>query len=156
MRNSPDEYKRNWDDFLLQTPKHLLETNKLLLSAQDENSKDLPEFSLPQNGNTDRCPSVIPEPYKVRHGIEGQIYRFYYKLDYDLCLSPLLDKGSKFLPSNSLILLYNIVKYNIETLVNGIKICGLFNIEYDKKYHQIVNTPNGEREYAVFSAFLTE
>lgn len=154
MRKHPDEYKRNWDDFLLQTPKHLLETNKLIQSSRKEQSLGLPEFSLPLNGETDRCPSVEPETYKVRHGIEGQIYRFYYKLEYDLNLSPSLNKGIKYLPAGSLILLYNIVKYNIKTLVNGIETCGLFKIAYDENYHQIVDTPNGEREYAVFSAYI--
>lgn len=155
MRKTPDEYKRNWDDFLLQTPKHLLETNKLLESPELPNCSSLPEFSLPTNGSSNRCPSVIPENYTVRHGIEGQVYRFYYKLEYNLSLAPILNKGLKYLPSGSLILLYNIVKYNIKTLVDGIKMCGLFEIAYDEKYHQIVNTPNGERDYAVFSAYLS-
>lgn len=154
MRNIPDEYKRNWDDFLLQTPKHLLETNKLLVSSRPANCDSLPEFSLPTNGSNNRCPSVVPENYTVRHGIRGQIYRFYYKLEFNLSLAHSLNKGLKYLPSGSLILLYNIVKYNIKTLVDGIKMCGLFNVSYDEKYHQIVDTPNGEREYAVFSAYL--
>ena len=42
----------------------------------------------------------------------------------------------------------------MDTLVNGIETCGLFKIKYDQNYHQLINTPNGEREYAVFSAFL--
>lgn len=155
MRATPDEYKRNWDDFLLQTPKHLVETNKLLESSRTESSNDLPEFNLPNTGNSTRCPSVIPEAYTARHGIEGQIYRFYYKLAYNLHLSPVLNKGFRHLPAGNLILLYNIVKYNMQTLVDGIEMCGLFKIKYDHNYHQIVDTPNGKREYAVFSAFLS-
>jgi hypothetical protein len=42
----------------------------------------------------------------------------------------------------------------MKTLVNGIETCGLFKIEYNPTYHQMVDTPNGIREYAVFSAFL--
>jgi hypothetical protein len=84
MRPTPDEYTRNWDDFLLQTPKHLLDTNKLLESSRASDSKYLPEFNLPKTGENNRCPSVVPESYIVRHRIEGQIYRFYYKLEYDL------------------------------------------------------------------------
>ncbi len=154
MRATPDEYKRNWDDFLLQTPKHLLETNKLLESSRSPESTFLPEFDLPETGDSDRCPSVVPESYIVRHRIEGQIYRFYYKLEYDLNLAFGLNKGLRPLPKGSLILLYNIVKYNIKTLVNGIETCGLFKVKYDPQYHQMIDTPNGMREYAVFSAFL--
>lgn len=154
MRSTPDEYKRNWDDFLLQTPKHLLETNKLLESSRTAESSYLPEFNLPKIGVSERCPSVMPESYIVRHRIEGQIYRFYYKLEYDLSLSLTLNKDLRPLPKGTLILLYNIVKYNIKTLVNGIETCGLFKIKYDKNYHQMIDTPNGKREYAVFSAYL--
>ena len=154
MRSTPDEYTRNWDDFLLQTPKHLLETNKLLESSRTTDSECLPEFNLPKTGDSNRCPSVIPESYIVRHRIEGQIYRFYYKLEYDLNLAFDLNKGLRPLPKGTLILLYNIVKYNMETLVNGIETCGLFKIKYNPQYHQMINTPNGIREYAVFSAFL--
>lgn len=154
MRPTPDEYTRNWDDFLLQTPKHLLENNKLLESSRASDSTNLPEFNLPPAGDNKRCPSVVPESYIVRHRIEGQIYRFYYKLEYDLNLAFDLNKGLRPLPKGTLILLYNIVKYNMKTLVNGIETCGLFKIKYDHQYHQMVDTPNGMREYAVFSAFL--
>ncbi len=155
MRSTPDEYKRNWDDFLLQAPQHLLETHKLLESSRAHAANDLPEFNLTDTGNSTRCPSVVPESYTARHCIEGQIYRFYYKLAYDLHLSPILNKGFRHLPAGNLILLYNIVKYNMQTLVKGIEMCGLFKIKYDPTYHQIVDTPNGKREYAVFSAFLS-
>lgn len=156
MRSSTDEYKRNWDDFLLQTPKYLLETNKLLESSRPLCNKGLPEFNLPKIGSNDRCPSVIPELYVVRHGIEGQIYRFYYKLEYDLRLSIHNDKRARSLPKGTLILLYNIVKYHMETLINGITASGLFKIKYNPNFHQIIDTPNGKREYAVFSAYLNK
>lgn len=149
-----DEYKRNWDDFLLQTPKHLLEVNKFITSSRAENDQSLPEFHLPETGQSVRCPQVIPEPYFARHGIKGQIYRFYYTLAYELSLSEKLSRNMSFLPQNSRILLYNIIKYDIKTLVDGIRAGGLFNVQYDENYHQIVDTENGRREYAVFSAFL--
>ena len=154
MRPTSDEYKRNWDDFLLQTPKHLLETNKLLESSKALNDTRLPEFNLPETGDSNRCPSVVPESYIVRHGIAGQIYRFYYKLDYDLHLASSLNQGLRPLSKGTLILLYNIVKYNMKTLVNGIEASGPFKINYNPSYHQMIDTPNGMREYAVFSAFL--
>ncbi len=37
---------------------------------------------------------------------------------------------------------------------SGIKTCGLFNIQYDNMCRQIISTPNGNREYAVFSAYI--
>ena len=154
MRSTPDEYKRNWDDFLLQTPKHLVETNKLLVSSKTVSDNGLPEFNLPDTGDSNRCPSVVPESYIVRHRIEGQIYRFYYKLDYDLNLADSLNNGLRPLPKGTLILLYNIVKYNMKTLVHGIEASGLFKVKYNPEYHQIIDTTNGLREYAVFSAFL--
>ena len=153
-RQTPDEYKRNWDDFLLQTPKHLLETNQLFQSSRTNDDKRLPEFSLPEDGDTDRCPSVKPEPYLVQHGISGQIYRFYYRLSFNLSLIANNKAIQKQLPSGSLILLYSIIKYDLDSLVEGIKACGLFDVQYDNMYHQIVSTPNGCREYAVFSAFI--
>tara|TARA_Y100000588_G_scaffold394902_1_gene518192 strand:+ start:3498 stop:5006 length:1509 start_codon:yes stop_codon:yes gene_type:complete len=155
-RDTPDEYKRNWDDFLLQTPKHLLETNQLFHSSKKENDSKPHEFSLPENGDTDRCPPVKPEPYLVQHGISGQIYRFYYRLSYNLSLIDSDKNIQKQLPRGSLILLYSIIKYDLDSLVEGIKAYGLFNIQYDSMYHQIVSTTNGSREYAVFSAFITE
>lgn len=157
MQETPEEYKRNWDDFLLQTPRHLLESKNLLKSSIT-NNLTLPEFILPQRPRDDtRCPSVVPEPYIVRHQIKGQIYRFYYKLAHALELEKtkeLSETLARSLPKGTLILLYSIIKYNMKTLVEGIEKCGLFKIEYDETYHQVVDTPNGKREYAVFSAYL--
>lgn len=96
----------------------------------------------------------MAEPYSARHQIEGQIYRFYYKLAFDLKLRKSEEQEIRQLPKGTLVLLYNIIKYNMRTLVTGIEKSGLFKIKYDPNYHQVVDTPNGEREYAVFSAFL--
>ena len=154
MRSMPDQYIRNWDDFLLQSPRHLLETKKLLKSSQSITNLE-PEFTLSQEGSkNDRCPPVMPEKYIVRHQIEGHIYRFYYKLAYDLELVNNPQQVIRSLPKGTLILLHSIIKYNMHTLVNGIKKCGLFDVMYDENYHQVVDTPNGKREYAVFSAYL--
>jgi len=155
MRSVPDKYIRNWDDFLLQTPRHLLETKKLLKSHKPKDDVELPEFLLPiDNSNTNRCPPVRPEHYIVRHQIEGHIYRFYYKLAFDLELTNFDHKTIRPLPKGTLILLHSIIKYNMHTLVNGLETSGQFSISYDENYHQVVDTPNGKREYAVFSAYL--
>ncbi len=149
MRSEPDEYKRNWDDFLLQTPKYFLKYMNLFESTKEKNCLELDEFEI----SNSRCLPVIPEKYVGRHKIEGQIYRFYYKLGFDLKLANIHEEIRQ-LPKDALILLYNIIKYNIQTLVSGIEKTGLFKINYNPNYHLIVNTNNGVREYAVFSAFL--
>lgn len=155
MRSTPDKYVRNWDDFLLQTPRHLLETKKLLKSNKPLHSTELSEFLLPSdNADNERCPPVKPEHYIVRHQIEGQIYRFYYKLAFDLELANGAQHMVRPLPKGTLILLYSIIKYDMETLVNGIEKSGQFKVNYDKNYHQVIDTSNGKREYAVFSAYL--
>jgi len=156
MRAVADEYKRVWDDFLLETPRHLLETKKLLISHRKSSNKELPEFTLPKNKQaSERRPATIPEPYLARHKIKGQIYRFYYRLAYDLSLASHLEKESALLPKGTLTLLFNIIKYDVKTLVKGIEQCGLFKIKHDEYYHQIVDTLEGKREYAVFSAYLS-
>lgn len=155
MRPTPDVYKRTWDDFLLQTPKHLLETTKFLTSSRPDDSDELPEFRLSQNPDeNNRCPAVEPEPYLARHQIKGQIYRFYYKLAFDLSLAKSINKNLQSLPKGTMILLYNIIKYDMESLVAGIEKCGLFKIECDYNYRQILDSSNGIREYAVISAYL--
>lgn len=153
MRSTNDEYIRNWDDFLLQTPRHLMHMRGLLESSRNECSIETPEFMLSTEQNT-RCPPVKPETYIVRHGIKGQIYRFYYKLAFDLDIAKTLNQTSRPLPKGTLILLHSIIKYDIQTLVRGIEASGLFKVKYDHSYHQVVNTSNGTREYAVFSAYL--
>ena len=156
-RNVPEEYKRTWDEFLLQTPKHLLQTKKLLHSEWTSDNTEPAEFEVPNEFYLkSRCPQVTPEPYLARHKIEGQIYRFYYELAYDLQLSDTLDNETRALPKGTLILLYNIIKYNMQSLVDGIEKCGLFKIKYDDNYKHIMDTANGIREYAVFCAHLTD
>ncbi len=153
MRAIHDEYIRNWDDFLLQTPRHLMHTRGLLESSRNENSTEPSEFMLPADQNN-RCPPIKPETYIVRHGIKGQIYRFYYKLAFDLDIAKSLHQTSRPLPKGTLILLHSIIKYDMQTLVRGIEASGLFKVKYDPSYHQVVNTSNGTREYAIFSAYL--
>jgi len=154
MRSSPDQYKRNWDDFLLLTPKHLMESKGLLESSRPDGASSLPEFSLPDNDESnDRCPSVEPELYTAQHGIKGHIYRFYYKLEHDLKLIS-SSAGTSYLPAGSLVLLYNIIKYDMRSLVNGITKSGVYSVRYDENHHKLIDTSNGVREYAVFCAYI--
>ncbi len=87
----PRRFQRTWDGFLLLTPHHLLET-KELHSSRPADSKEPPEFTLPKEHQEfdrikeERCPQVVPEPYLVSFKIEGQRYRFDYRLAFDLAL----------------------------------------------------------------------
>src|SRR5262252_3780583 len=165
MQDKPDEYSRNWDDFLLQTPHHLLQNLGILRSrrpAEDDQDGVFvapDEFILPAENveaklrkaanqcRLRRCPVVEVADYTAPHGIKGQVYRFNYYLDYDLELA----RTDKKLPAHSEIVLYSIIKYNIESLVEGIR-KRQFKVNYDRPIE--IKTENGVREYAVFAAYL--
>ena len=161
MRDTPDDFRRTWDGFLLLTPHHLLETTDLLHSSRPADSKEPPEFTLPKEheefdrSKEERCPQVVPEPYHVSYDIEGQRYSFDYRLAFDLALGAGAASSQIHKPKGSLLTLYNIITYKMTTLVEGIKKGRLFRkVAYDPNYHKRVDTPNGVREYAVFSAYL--
>lgn len=169
MREESDEYDRTWDEFLLQSLHHLLETSKSLESSQPNQSEELPEFTLPRlldynreenkakyleakKTRDDRCPPVIARPYFTSSDIEGQIYSFEYRLTYDLGIP---DERVHKRPKGSRVTLYNVIKYKMPTLVEGIKKGGIFKkVKYLPDFHQAVRTSNGVREYAVFSAYF--
>lgn len=165
MQDEPDEYSRNWDNFLLQTPHHLLQNLGVLRSRRPPVSEDetgfVPpeEFVLPpENAEGEfaeaanesrlrRCPRVEVEDYSAPHGIKGQVYRFNYYLDFDLELT----RYKKQLPAGSEIVLYSIIKYKMDTLVEGIR-KRHFKVNYEGPKQ--IRTENGVREYAVFLAYL--
>ena len=162
MRDIPDDQRRTWDGFLLLTPHHLLEMKDLLYSSRPSDSKEPPEFTLPKEHEefdrikAERCPQVVPEPYLVSYEIEGQRYRFDYRLAFDLALGAGAASRQFQKPKGSLLTLYNIITYKMTTLVEGIKKGRQFrNVAYDPNYHARVITPNGVREYAVLSAIWT-
>jgi hypothetical protein len=157
-----DKYTRSFDEFLLQTPHHLLKNIGILRSIKPPEAIDsYDEFIIPE-GKADepleeitecclrRSPDVIPKPYAASHGIEGHIYRFYYRLDYDLEMP----KKRLRIPAGTEIVLYTIIKYNIETLIEGIK-KRRFQVLYDPDYHQRLEIHDVRREYAVFVAYLS-
>ena len=164
MHGEKESYKRIWDDFLLQTPRHLLDAN-LLISHQTPESKALREFELAEEGmprfgdiNNRRCPEVVPRDYQPFDGIRGQVYSFEYRLEFDLSTAI---EGVKR-PATSLVTLYDIIKYDLKSLANGIRRRGIFEVEFIDEGESpdyaalIVETENGKRKYQVFSAFLSE
>jgi len=152
----PDKYERSFDDFLLEMPRYLLDVAKIFESSI-ENNNDLPEFVLSQNNTSQkRYPEIKPEPYIVHHGIKGDIYRFYYKLDFDLNMSESFDKNCPFIKKGTSILLINIIKYNIASLVEGISKGMQFSVDYNKKNNIYLKDATKERDYTVLSAYLEE
>jgi hypothetical protein len=60
---------------------------------------------------------VVPEPYLVSYEIEGQRYRFDYRLAFDLALGAAAASRQIHKPKGSLLTLSNIIKYRMTTLV---------------------------------------
>jgi hypothetical protein len=167
-----DIYTRKVDEFLLQTPYHLLNNIQILrpvhkagnkVESVQRNSKNPPatyqEFVLPDGVTADldearatmqrRSPEVVAQPYTASHGIEGHIYRFYYRLDFDLEMP----SKNLCLPAGTEISLYNVIKYDMNSLVGAIR-KRRFEVEYDPEYHLAIETDGVVREYAVFLAHL--
>lgn len=151
----PEQYKRNWNDFLVRMPRYLMETKGFIESFGGSNSfKREFESGLSDSENKKRFPELRVDPYAAQHGITGKIYRFYYKLSFDLRLSEKISKDIYPLPSGTNILLVNIMKYDVNSLLNAIKNGMAFNVQYDKKFNAILDTRTGEREYITFSAYI--
>jgi hypothetical protein len=158
----PDTYTRSFDEFLLQTPHHLLNNIGILRSIKPPESSDYyDEFTIPDEKPGEyleerrscrlrRSPDVDPKPYAASHGIEGHIYRFYYRLDFDLEMP----KKRLRIPAGTEIALYTIIKYNMKTLIEGIT-KRRFQILYDDNYQLRLEVNDVVRQYAVFVAYLS-
>lgn len=131
-----ETYQRNWDEFLLQTPRYLLTIAKLLDSA------DSTEFIQESNAE-----EVTQEDYIGPFNIKGKVYSFRYRLKSDVSLT----NSHISRPEGSPIVLYDIIKYDLGTLMNAIEQQKLFdNVTKDEKT-RTVSTENGERIYQLFS-----
>jgi len=162
-------YTRNWDDFLLQTPHHLLQNLGVLRSRRPLNDADEDgayhapeEFVLPDDKpgqfqaektrvREERCPEVDVSDYSASHGVKGKIYRFNYILSFPLEMV----KEKRQLRAGSEIVLYSIIKYDMPSLVRGLE-KRQFRVNYNPAYHKAIDTENGRREYAVFIAYLLQ
>ncbi|HXD31830.1 MAG TPA: hypothetical protein VN643_11980 [Pyrinomonadaceae bacterium] len=149
MRDELDQYSSSWSDFLLETPVYLLRELKVLSSSKPKLNNEADEFFIPDDDlRSVRCPPVPPETYSF-HGIEGQVYRFLYRLSFDI-EAPLsgvsLAAGSQFL-------LYSITKYDPASLARFLENQG-YTALYKPEYHQRVETELGLREYVVLAALI--
>ncbi len=106
-----------------------------------------PEFEVLNKTSRDRrMPGVALRDYTFR-AIEGQIYDFYYKLDYDLeypAENRIVDAGTS-------LLLYSVTKFEPAGLVSFLKGLG-YAVTYDPLYHERIDTEFGPREYTVMLA----
>jgi hypothetical protein len=148
-------YKRDVDDLLLATPKYLTHDLGILKSHQPENNTKAGEFLLPEDEaeKEKRCPSVKAAPYQgdglVRGAhIQGSIYEFFYTTQWDLTM----DLGEEILivPAGSDLLLYNIIKFDLETLITFLESKGLVAPTYSIKEHP-VGKGSERHVYAAFA-----
>ena len=152
MRPQPDTYSHSFSSFLLQTPLHIHKDLDILRSGKPPSSNEPDEFEVPADGRAgERLLPVRPCDYSSPQGVEGQIYKFHYRLAFDLDVP-----GTGLCaPAGTDILLYSITKYNPETLRNFLEREG-YAVRYDPGYHLCIETEFGVREYVVFAATLPD
>ncbi len=153
---APIEEKYTLDPFTLETPRHLLHDLELLISTDDEGNP----IPLEKNreflydAEAEEFKSIIPaQDYSSPQGIRGQVYRFYYTLKHRLTTWD----GKQVIPKGERILLYSIIKFELESLARFLSARG-FEVKSpptDYPYQVIVE---GEEafKYAVLSACLPE
>ena len=146
MRSEPDQYAPSSADFFLQVPHYLMNDLKLLKSVVRAPLYE-PEFEVSNESTRERrMPRVALRDYTFR-AIKGQIYDFYYKLDYDLeypTENRIVDAGTP-------LLLYSVTKFEPTGLVSFLESLG-YAVNYDPLYHQRIDTEFGPREYTVMLA----
>jgi hypothetical protein len=104
-------------------------------------------------------PPEEPQTFSGNLGVKGDIYRFQYRLAFGLQLAVRLDSSARprrtrpMLEAGREIVLYSIIKFDIRSLLDAIRRGTSFNVKESMDSYTVV-TPNGIREYQVFSAFL--
>jgi hypothetical protein len=146
MRSAPDQYSPSSADFFLQVPHYLMNDLQLLKSVARAPAYE-PEFEVPNESTRDRrMPGVALRDYTFR-AIKGQIYDFYYKLDYDLEYPA----ENKIVDAGTPLLLYSVTKFEPAGLVSFMESLG-YAVTYEPLYHQRIDTEFGPREYTVMLA----
>ena len=113
------------DPFLLETPRHLLYDLGLIQLVQEDGTvvtdpspRVHGEFVIPE-GEVGKL--VQPDQYSNLHRVKGQVYRFYYELRYGLRTRD----GRHSIAKGAPMMLYSIVKYDLDTLVKFFESRGL-------------------------------
>lgn len=158
-----EQYTRDLDKLLLETPRYLTHELRILKSHQPETgneSNKAREFFLPEHDEHEklkRCPSVQVEEYQGDYSVQaengkvekkhirGDIYEFFYITEWDLSM----EIGGEMLtvPEHTALLLYNIIKFDLDTLIAFLKSRGLEEPHPDSVKEYRV----GERAYAVLA-----
>jgi hypothetical protein len=158
-----EKYTRDLDKLLLETPRYLTHELRILKSHQPETgdeTREAREFFLPEDDDhqkVKRCPSVQVEKYQGDHSVQaekgkvekkhirGDIYEFFYITEWDLSM----EMGGETLtvPEHTPLLLYNIIKFDLDTLIAFLNSRGLEEPLPDSVKEYKV----GERAYAVLA-----
>jgi hypothetical protein len=158
-----EKYTRDLDKLLLETPRYLTHELRILKSHQPdkgEESNEAREFFLPEDDEkkkVKRCPSVQVEGYQGDYSvraekgtvekkhIKGDIYEFFYITQWDLSME--MGVETLTVPERTALLLYNIIKFDLDTLIAFLKSKGLEEPHPDSVKEYKV----GERAYAVLA-----
>jgi hypothetical protein len=150
----PVEEKYTLDPFLLETPRHLLHDLDLLIST-DAKGEPIPleknrEFLY--DAEAPEFKRIIPaQDYSSPQGIRGQVYRFYYTLKHRLTTWD----GKQVIPAGERILLYSIIKFELESLARFLEARG-FDVKSPPADYPCQVIVEGEEafKYGVLAAFL--
>lgn len=151
----PEKYPKDLEDLLLATPRYLTHELTMLTTQQPEDSEDAPEFILPEDEREKekRWPEVVQLDYQgdglVRGAhVEGQIYEFFYRTQWDLSMN--LDGEELRIPAETDLLLYNIIKFNKDRLIEFLESKGLFRSRHEP-HPGAINSGNEDRRYVVMA-----
>jgi hypothetical protein len=150
-----EKYKKEWFDFLLQTPRELLYNIKVLSS--DLGDAELPEFTIPNctQDKFEKAPyaQIFLTKYSDYIGagdIRGMVYKFSYITRGRLSMKY---EGRDYELKNGTNLdLYNIVKFDPETLKRYLERMGL-NVVLNKGNGKSIGEGEFEHRYQLLSAF---
>lgn len=150
-----EKYSRNLEDLLLATPRYLTHELTMLKSHQPEGDTEKPEFDLPedQREREKRWPAEVKQLDYVGEGllqgahVEGKIYEFFYQTRWDLSME--IGGEVKRIPAGAHLLLYNIIKFYEETLIEFLESKGLFQSRHTNP--SPITSGNEDRRYTVIA-----
>ncbi|MBI1861545.1 MAG: L-histidine N(alpha)-methyltransferase [Deltaproteobacteria bacterium] len=141
----PENY--TLDPFFTEVPRYLLQDLKLLESRNDRDECiESSEFIFDKSDLQYRA--LVPgERYSTPNGVCGSVYRFHYSLRHRLALKG----GAQSVAKGTPILLYSIIKYDLDSLLRFIKARG-FAVKAPPEYPiQRISEGNEEFRYATFA-----
>ena len=156
-QTKPENYAKDLEDLLLATPRYLTHELTMLKTHQPENDKDEPEFVLPEDEakRNERWPGVAQTDYEgagikriAGAQVRGKIYEFYYVTKWELSME--LDGKTLSIPGGANLLLYNIIKFNKDTLIKFLESKGLYPSR-QKTNPDEITSGNENRRYVIIA-----